>query len=298
EQGVEFNFTCRFDCWEALDTLDGLAHKPVILTLVEILPKEKKQMEEKTIILGQAVVDLLPLFELNIVDHAFSGTLTLYIRLIYALCPSQPILEVAVSVLEALLSDAQLADSNLFRVSVETAYSIPEVWSTTGPQFSYMACLQVPVSLENPEVWALTGHLHYMRRDFHKASECCKRDLDFVTGASEMHPVYLRLGAIYLQEDQFAKAKLTFLRACKNFPSCLSWLGLGTACYKLVALMEAEEALAEANNLNSRNPEVWGYLSLVCLQVSIQFVTLQAFQLTTQCVLDRLPAFPFTAGLH
>lgn len=134
------------------------------------------------------------------------------------------------------------------------------------------------VNPENPDVWALIGHLHYMRRDFHEARECYKRNLDFVTDASEMHPVYLRLGTIYLQEDQFEKAKLTFLRACKNSPSCLSWLGLGTACYRLGELTEAEDALAEANILNSRNPEVWGYLSLVCLQTGRQLEAEQSYK--------------------
>ncbi|XP_033886526.3 cilia- and flagella-associated protein 70 isoform X1 [Acipenser ruthenus] len=134
------------------------------------------------------------------------------------------------------------------------------------------------VNQENPDVWALIGHLHYMRRDFHEARECYRRNLDFVTDASEMHPVYLRLGTIYLQEDQFEKAKLTFLRACKNSPSCLSWLGLGTACYRLGELTEAEDALAEANILNNRNPEVWGYLSLVCLQTGRQLEAEQSYK--------------------
>lgn len=59
----------------------------------------------------------------------------------------QPTLEVTVSVPEPLLSDAQLSESNLITVTVETAYSIPEVWNTVpGPQHSYVAALQVPLT--------------------------------------------------------------------------------------------------------------------------------------------------------
>lgn len=39
---------------------------------------------------------------------------------------------------------------------------------------------------------------------------------------------------------------------------------------KLEEMLEAEDALSEANALNNTNAEVWGYLALICLQVSAQ----------------------------
>uniref|UniRef100_A0A8C7L8T8 Cilia and flagella associated protein 70 n=1 Tax=Oncorhynchus kisutch TaxID=8019 RepID=A0A8C7L8T8_ONCKI len=124
------------------------------------------------------------------------------------------------------------------------------------------------VETRDPDVWALFGHIHHLTGEFGKAQECYERTLDFVTDATDTHPIYLRLGSIYLQEGEFQRAKTTYLRACKSSPSCLTWLGLGIACYRLGELTEAEDALTEANILNNGNAEVWGYLSLVCLQVS------------------------------
>uniref|UniRef100_A0A4W5MVJ9 Cilia and flagella associated protein 70 n=1 Tax=Hucho hucho TaxID=62062 RepID=A0A4W5MVJ9_9TELE len=118
----------------------------------------------------------------------------------------------------------------------------------------------------NDNVWVLFGHIHHLTGEFGKAQECYERTLDFVTDATDTHPIYLRLGSIYLQEGEFQRAKTTYLRACKSSPSCLTWLGLGIACYRLGELTEAEDALTEANILNNGNAEVWGYLSLVCLQ--------------------------------
>ncbi|XP_030645563.1 cilia- and flagella-associated protein 70 [Chanos chanos] len=131
---------------------------------------------------------------------------------------------------------------------------------------------------ENPDVWATYGHLHFLTEDHSQAQKCYERTLDFVTDASDTHLIYLRLGSIYLQQGQFEKAKMTYLRACKSSPSCLTWLGLGIACYRLGDMTEAEVALTEANTLNNGNPDVWAYLSLVCLQTSRKLEAEQSYK--------------------
>ncbi|XP_053401249.1 cilia- and flagella-associated protein 70-like isoform X9 [Mercenaria mercenaria] len=131
---------------------------------------------------------------------------------------------------------------------------------------------------QNPDVWALMGHVMYLLNDTTEARSCYERTIDFVADASEMHSVYLRLGSIYLRDEKFQEAKNTFLMACKRSPSCVSWLGVGMACYRLGELAEAEDALSEANILNNSDPEVWGYLSLVCLKTGRQLEAEQAYK--------------------
>uniref|UniRef100_A0A9J7XE48 Cilia and flagella associated protein 70 n=1 Tax=Cyprinus carpio carpio TaxID=630221 RepID=A0A9J7XE48_CYPCA len=143
DKDVVYSFTCSFECSEGAHTLDDVAHKPVILTVFEILPKEKKQKEEKTTVLGQAVVDLLPLLR---GQCSFSSTVLLHA------VPGSPAdvastLDVMVHVPEPLLSDAQRSDSNVLMVTVETAYSVPDVWNPAStPPSHYIAALQMPVS--------------------------------------------------------------------------------------------------------------------------------------------------------
>ncbi|XP_032053293.1 cilia- and flagella-associated protein 70 [Aythya fuligula] len=131
-------------------------------------------------------------------------------------------------------------------------------------------CEAVRIDFMNPDVWALKGHLCYLKRDFAGVKECYERTISFVVDAADMHFVYLRLGSVYLEEKEYGKAKQTYLQACKSSPSCLTWLGVGIACYRLEEMGEAEDALSEANALNNRNAEVWAYLSLICLHVSAQ----------------------------
>jgi len=76
----------------------------------------------------------------------------------------------------------------------------------------------------------------------------------------------LLLGRLCLDAGDYARARELFLYACRQSPSCTSWLGAGQACHGLGDAEQAEEALAEANVLNNRHPIVWGQLALLCLQ--------------------------------
>uniref|UniRef100_Q95LN2-2 Isoform 2 of Cilia- and flagella-associated protein 70 n=1 Tax=Macaca fascicularis TaxID=9541 RepID=Q95LN2-2 len=147
EGSAKYNFTSSFEFNpEGGITLDDLAHKPVFLTVTEVLPKEKKQKEEKTLILGQAVVDLLPLlegqssFQTTVPLHPVQGSPLETPRSSAKQCS----LEVKVLVAEPLLTTAQISGGNLLKVTLEAAYSVPESFIPTGPGQNYMVGLQVP----------------------------------------------------------------------------------------------------------------------------------------------------------
>lgn len=131
---------------------------------------------------------------------------------------------------------------------------------------------------ENPDAWGLMGHLYFLTSRTEEAGDCYQRTLDYTTEASDMHAIYLRLASIYLEKGEFEKAKTTFLKACVRSPSCVSWLGVGIACYRLGDLAEAEDALSEANILNNKDAEVWSYLSLVCLETGRQLEAEQSYK--------------------
>ncbi|NXX39518.1 CFA70 protein, partial [Tricholaema leucomelas] len=139
----------------------------------------------------------------------------------------------------------------------------------------------------NPNVWAQKGHLSYLKKDFGKAKECYERATSFPRDAEDVHFIWLRLGSIYLQEKEYSRAKQTYLLACQSSASCLTWLGVGIACYRLEEMVEAEDALSEANALNNTNAEVWGYLALICLQGGRELEAEQCYKYTLKLGLSN-----------
>ncbi|NXY53893.1 CFA70 protein, partial [Callaeas wilsoni] len=155
------------------------------------------------------------------------------------------------------------------------------------PRCEECLCEAVRIDPVNPNVWAQKGHLCYLQKDFEKAKDCYERVVSFVEDAVDMHFVYLRLGSIYLEEKEYGRAKQIYLLACDNSASCLTWLGVGIACYRLEEMLEAEDALSEANALNNTNAEVWGYLALICLQGGRQLEAEQCYKYTVKLGLQN-----------
>ncbi|XP_021267040.1 cilia- and flagella-associated protein 70 isoform X2 [Numida meleagris] len=93
-------------------------------------------------------------------------------------------------------------------------------------------CKAIRIDFLNPDVWAQKGHLCYLKGDLQEAKECYERTVSFVEDAADMHFVYLHLGSIYLEDKEYGKAKQIYLQACQSSASCLTWLGVGIACYR------------------------------------------------------------------
>lgn len=49
-----------------------------------------------------------------------------------------------------------------------------------------------------------------------------------------IHLVYLRMGFYYIDIEEYEHARNVFLRACKQSPTCKTWLGVGISSYHVI----------------------------------------------------------------
>lgn len=118
------------------------------------------------------------------------------------------------------------------------------------------------------DAWYYLGNLN---RDMGRQEDALRNYTAALQYEKNLHarnllPLYMNLGELYLVTSDPENAKNVYLRGCeRKIPSVSMWLGVGIACMRLEDWKAAEQALAEANTLESTNAEVWGYLALLCL---------------------------------
>lgn len=124
----------------------------------------------------------------------------------------------------------------------------------------------------HPFAWLMLGKAYLMKENqTETAVECLQRALethDLLRSEELRLGLYVHLGLVLLQASQFGNAEAVFLESCDEFRVASNWLGVGIACLRMEKWEPAHMALAEANRLDSTNPDVWGYLALYALSAS------------------------------
>jgi len=135
-----------------------------------VLPKEKKQKEEKVQTYGQSVFELysllkgdlnhtvkLPVYptpgstlELQPPDaqlvRLFESFNYLIKIIFYKSFIFQPELEVQISIDQPILNSEESAKCNLVTVSLDAMYALPDSWVTSAREYAYTVSLPIPVN--------------------------------------------------------------------------------------------------------------------------------------------------------
>ena len=137
----------------------------------------------------------------------------------------------------------------------------------------------------NSSVWAQMGRIYLKIGEIEKAKEAFSRSVSYQNQPDDPVVVFIRLAKILENENDFNQARRYYLMACEVCPTATGWLGVGMCSLRLNELVEAEDALAEANLLDPRNAQVWGYLSLLCLKTQRKLEAEQSFKASASSLL-------------
>jgi len=82
---------------------------------------------------------------------------------------------------------------------------------------------------------------------------------------------------VYAQRKSWSDAKTVFLKACKERMSTTAWIYLGMSLLRLNDLTAAEDAIDQANILDSQNNLSWALSAILCLQYGHRRLTQARF---------------------
>jgi tetratricopeptide (TPR) repeat protein len=76
---------------------------------------------------------------------------------------------------------------------------------------------------------------------------------------------YISLGKLLISQGRYQDALESMLHGCRIYPSSSLFNLIGICCLRLDKMIDAEDALQEANLIDHRNACVWAYLCILCL---------------------------------
>lgn len=111
------------------------------------------------------------------------------------------------------------------------------------------------------------GHCYLQMGDLENARIQYMRIIESYNRPDDMHMLYVYLALLSekLNDKQFARKIL--LLTCKYSPTPYTWLSTGLLYYSQRDLSSAEQCLTQANICDNRLPEIWGYLTLINLEL-------------------------------
>jgi hypothetical protein len=148
-------------------TLDDIAYKPVVITLIEVLPKEKKQKEEKIQTYGQCSLNLFDFLkgevssELKLQIHPTPGSSLESLPAEQTL----PELEIEISTEQPLINEDDSAKCNFFTVGVDSMYALPESWTTNVKEYAYTAAMPLPQTEEKDSTLVIVNGIQRQPTD-------------------------------------------------------------------------------------------------------------------------------------
>ncbi|KAL1490648.1 hypothetical protein ABEB36_013308 [Hypothenemus hampei] len=130
---------------------------------------------------------------------------------------------------------------------------------------------------------SLFGHILFRKNLKDKAIEQYFRVIESYNRPDDIHLVNVNCAAA-LEDTQLARKLL--LNACKYHQTPQVWLRLGKLYFEQNDLLSAEECFHEANVMDNKLAEAWGYLTLVNLKLNRLHEAEQCYQQTMKSGLD------------
>ncbi|XP_064394779.1 cilia- and flagella-associated protein 70-like isoform X2 [Halichondria panicea] len=143
--------------------LNSVARNPLLVTFLEVLPKDKKAKEEKTSILGQTSIDLLPFL-----IGPNSGPISSITTFLQSLSPessrpptdnhhgvdivSKSEVDLEITVSPSILGAPDIAQSNILSLRLRSLHSLPDAWQPSTFPHTFTLALPLPTTEATPTV--------------------------------------------------------------------------------------------------------------------------------------------------